>query len=229
MLTLVIWGQMGMNNWNSLNMFLIDSVHDWIMFVVAAVLSVVLVWMFSLYLSGFMVNRFLVGHEMLEIIWSVIPICLLGFLMGPSLSGLYTTENLGDSSMTLKVMGSQWFWSYEYPDFDIEGYSSYMLSEDDLRPGDYRNLEVDNSVILPSGLPIRVVISSEDVAHSWTIPVLGVKMDAIPGRLNEIRLFSGKSGLMYGQCSEICGSLHSFMPIKVEMIPSKEFLNTIAK
>nr|AYC65846.1 cytochrome c oxidase subunit II [Bovicola ovis] len=216
------WGQVGMLDSGSVSMFLIDSVHDWIMFVLLVVVSVVTSWMVGLFSSGFLVNRLLLSHETLEVVWSVSPMVLLGGLMGPSLSSLYCSDDPSSPLMTLKVIGNQWFWVYEYPDFSSEGYSSYMTPTEDLEGG-FRNLDVDNSAVLPSEVPIRVIVSSEDVAHSWAVPSLGVKMDAIPGRLNEISLFSGKCGVMYGQCSEICGSHHSFMPVKLEMVDVKSF------
>nr|AYC65819.1 cytochrome c oxidase subunit II [Bovicola caprae] len=220
------WGQKMMLDSNSVSMHLIDSVHDWILFVLAIVISVVFSWMSSLYLSGFTINRFLLSHETLEVVWSLTPLLLLGGLMGPSLSSLYSSDDSSSPAMTLKVTGNQWFWSYEYPDLPLESHSSYMSPLWDLGGG-FRNLEVDNSTVLPSGTPVRVIVSSEDVAHSWAVPSLGVKMDAIPGRLNEVSLYSGKCGVMYGQCSEICGSLHSFMPVKLEVVSIQSFLKLL--
>nr|AYC65833.1 cytochrome c oxidase subunit II [Bovicola bovis] len=218
------WGQKLMLDSNSVSMHLIDSVHDWILFVLLIVMSVVFTWMSSLYSSGFSINRFLLSHETLEVVWSITPLFLLGGLMGPSLSSLYCSDDSSSPLMTLKVTGNQWFWSYEYPDLPIESHSSYMSPSGEMEDGhSFRNLEVDNSTVLPSGTPIRVIVSSEDVAHSWAVPSLGVKMDAIPGRLNEISMYSGKCGLMYGQCSEICGSLHSFMPVKLEVVDIGSF------
>ena len=125
--------------------------------------------------------------------------------------------------MTIKVVGHQWYWSYEYTDYCDLDFDSYMISTEDLFLGFPRLLEVDNRVIIPSQNSIRVLVSSSDVLHSWAVPSLGIKMDAVPGRLNQVTFLAPRRGIFYGQCSEICGSNHRFMPIVIESVPFSIF------
>jgi len=160
-------------------------------------------------------------HTLLEFGWTVVPSFILVTLILPTFSLIYSLDDLFDAQLTLKVIGHQWYWSYEYGDLlNGENYQfdSYMLLEDDLRRGMFRLLEVDNRVILPKKVHIRLMVTSTDVLHSWAVPSLGVKMDACPGRLNQVALFITRKGIFYGQCSEICGVNHAFMPICVESI-----------
>jgi cytochrome c oxidase subunit 2 len=135
--------------------------------------------------------------------------------------------------MTLKCIGNQWFWAYEYSDYvsgdDVEtvAFDSYMVPEDDLNPGELRLLEVDNRIILPSRTHIRVLVTAADVLHSWAVPALGVKMDACPGRLNQTSIFLNREGVFYGQCSEICGVNHGFMPIVVESVSLDKYVSWV--
>jgi cytochrome c oxidase subunit 2 len=168
-------------------------------------------------------------QKYLEIIWTIIPAVILLLIAIPSIMFLFkflepsAFEDLG--GLTVKITGHQWYWSYEYivPGQTEEGietfvnkeFDSYMIPEEMLQPGDLRLLEVDNSLHLPVGVPIRLLITSADVIHSWAVPSLGVKVDAIPGRLNEVYLLIFREGEFYGQCSELCGVNHGFMPIKV--------------
>jgi cytochrome c oxidase subunit 1 len=163
-------------------------------------------------------------HTYLELIWTCIPTLILVFIAVPSFSLLYTVDELHEPKMTLKIIGHQWYWSYEYSDW-AEGnidnsimFDSYMVAEDDLTLGAYRLLEVDNIVYLPAHISIRLLITSSDVLHSWAIPSFGVKMDACPGRLNQVGLYINRSGMYYGQCSELCGINHGFMPIVVQAL-----------
>ena len=142
---------------------------------------------------------------------------------------LYIIDELHNPQVTLKIVGHQWYWSYEYSDYIVEWpdesivFDSYMILEDDLTAGAYRLLEVDNRVVLPSETVIRLLITSLDVLHSWAVPSLGVKMDACPGRLNQVSLFIERDGIYYGQCSELCGVNHAFMPIVVEALPIEDY------
>jgi cytochrome c oxidase subunit 2 len=159
----------------------------------------------------------------IEIIWTITPSVILMVIAVPSFSLLYSIDEVIDPSITLKVMGQQWFWSYEYSDFSqklskIIQFDSYMLTLSDLKQGELRLLEVDNRVILPTKIHIRVLITSNDVLHSWAIPSLGLKMDACPGRLNQVSVFIKREGLFFGQCSELCGINHGFMPIAIESV-----------
>ena len=173
--------------------------------------------------------KYLVHGTLVEVIWTVIPSIILIFIAFPSLQLLYSLDEITDPSLTLKAVGHQWYWSYEYSDVEDEliEFDSYMVSSMDLNKGDLRLLEVDNKVVLPLNTNIRIVITGADVIHSFTVPSLGVKADAIPGRLNQVSFLIKRPGVYYGQCSEICGSDHSFMPIVIEGVSREKFINWI--
>jgi len=159
----------------------------------------------------------------IEIIWTVTPSLILMVIAIPSFALLYSIDEVIDPSVTLKVIGHQWFWSYEYSDFSQTlnktiQFDSYMVSTDDVNAGEIRLLETDNRVVLPTKTHIRVLVTSSDVLHSWAVPSLGVKMDACPGRLNQVSIFIKRDGVFFGQCSELCGVNHGFMPIVVESV-----------
>jgi cytochrome c oxidase subunit 2 len=158
-----------------------------------------------------------------EIIWTIIPSLVLVAIAIPSFALLYAMDEVVDPAVTLKAIGHQWYWSYEYSDYNSDAsgsvaFDSYMLPEDDLQLGDFRLLEVDNEVVLPVNTHVRIIVSAVDVLHSWAVPSLGVKIDAVPGRLNQINLFVKRQGVFYGQCSELCGVNHGFMPIVVRVV-----------
>lgn len=172
----------------------------------------------------------------LEFWWTVIPSLILFCIAMPSLTLLYVLEQLESQPvLTIKAIGHQWYWSYEYTD-RLEGeifkdyanksvnFDSYMLNDSDLKVGDRRLLEVDRPAVLPVNTKIRVLVTAMDVIHSWAIPSLGVKMDAIPGRLNQFYMTIPYPGVYYGQCSELCGANHGFMPIVVYAVSPKTFL-----
>lgn len=161
----------------------------------------------------------------LEVTWTVIPLIIVGFILAPSVKLLRYEENIPEAEMTLKVVGYQWYWNYTYPDYDNINFDSNIKY--DLLPGEPRLLAVDNNVILPINTNIRVQVTAGDVIHSWAIPSLGVKRDGVPGRLNETWFNIMKPGMYYGQCSELCGIGHGFMPIAIKAVPKEEFLNWI--
>ncbi len=169
----------------------------------------------------------------IEIVWTIVPALILMVIAVPSFALLYSVDEVVEPALTLKIVGHQWYWSQEYSDYvgeeDGEGLSfdSQMLPTDELNPGDLRLLEVDNRVVLPTETHIRLVVTAADVLHCWTIPSFGVKMDACPGRLNQASLFIQRPGVFQGQCSEICGIMHGFMPIAVETVPMKEYLTWV--
>jgi cytochrome c oxidase subunit 2 len=171
--------------------------------------------------------------SLLEIVWTLIPATTLIIIAIPSFSLLYSLDELISPSLTLKIVGHQWYWSYEYSDYvELEGgdslnFDSYMVNSDDLTFGAFRLLEVDNRVILPINTHIRLLVTAADVIHSWTIPSFGVKVDGCPGRLSQAALFIKREGVYYGQCSEICGINHGFMPIVVKGVSSDIFTNWI--
>lgn len=159
----------------------------------------------------------------IEIIWTVIPIILLVVIAIPSFRILKLAEQTPPADMTVKVVGSQWFWTYEYPDHENITFDSYMIQDADLQPGQIRLLEVDNRIVVPQGATIKFLITAADVIHSFAIPALGLKTDAVPGRTNEAWTRIDKLGVYYGQCSEICGVNHGFMPIAIEVVTKEEF------
>lgn len=177
-----------------------------------------------------------VHGTVIEIVWTLIPAAILVAIALPSFSLLYAVDEVVDPALTLKVVGHQWYWSYEYSDYISESedeesmgiaFDSYMIPEDELEKGNLRLLEVDNRVVLPVDTHIRVVVTSADVLHCWAVPSFAIKMDACPGRLNEVSLFVERQGVFYGQCSEICGVNHGFMPIAVEVVSLEDYLSWV--
>lgn len=175
-----------------------------------------------------------VVHGMtIELIWTIVPSLILVTIAIPSFALLYSMDEVIDPAITLKVIAHQWYWSYEYSDYntseeDTIAFDSYMIQEDDLELGQLRLLEVDNRVILPVNTHIRVLITSTDVIHNWAIPSLGIKCDAYPGRLNQVNTFIKREGIFHGQCSELCGVNHGFMPIVVEAVSLKDYVSWVS-
>jgi heme/copper-type cytochrome/quinol oxidase subunit 2 len=174
-----------------------------------------------------------IHNSVLEIVWTLIPGFIVAAIAVPSFALLYATEELIDPETTVKVIGHQWYWSYElndYSEFKKLNFDSYMLPEEDLPVGYFRNLEVDNRLVLPILTRIRVLVTSVDVIHSWAVPSLAIKLDATPGRLLQTPLFIKRASVFYGQCSEICGVNHGFMPIVVVGLhPAEHFFYLIPK
>nr|YP_009714561.1 cytochrome c oxidase subunit II [Bombus waltoni]QGK86768.1 cytochrome c oxidase subunit 2 [Bombus waltoni] len=183
----------------------------------------------TFFIFDFMCNKFLnlnlLKNHTIEIIWTLIPMLILMIICFPSLKILYYIDEMLNPYFSIKAMGHQWYWSYEYPEFNNYEFDSYMLNYES--KNQFRLLETDNRLIIPLKISIRLIISSLDVIHSWTIPSLGIKVDAIPGRINQLNLFCIRPGLYFGQCSEICGTNHSFMPIMVETTSYNNFFNWI--
>jgi cytochrome c oxidase subunit 2 len=168
----------------------------------------------------------------LEIIWTVLPALVLVIIAFPSFKLLYFLDEVIDPAITIKVIGRQWYWQYEYSDYaksdeETVAFDSYMIPTDDLKEGELRLLEVDNRVVLPVNTHVRVIMTSGDVIHSWAIPSLGVKMDAYPGRLNQTSFLIKREGIYYGQCSELCGVNHGFMPIAIEAVSLDKYVSWI--
>ena len=174
------------------------------------------------------VGKSVVHGTTIEIIWTVIPSVILIIVALPSFALLYSIDEIIDPSLTIKVVGHQWYWSYEYSDFESQlgvlNFDSYMVPEDELNDGELRLLEVDNRIVLPVNTHIRVLVTAADVLHSWAIPSLGVKLDACAGRLNQTSMFILREGVFYGQCSEICGVGHGNMPIAVDAVPVNKYI-----
>nr|YP_011017547.1 cytochrome c oxidase subunit II [Himaloaesalus gaoligongshanus]QCU46381.1 cytochrome c oxidase subunit 2 [Himaloaesalus gaoligongshanus]WQF69236.1 cytochrome c oxidase subunit II [Himaloaesalus gaoligongshanus] len=173
--------------------------------------------------------RYLLEGQTIEVIWTVLPAVTLIFIALPSLRLLYLLDEINNPLISIKAIGHQWYWSYEYSDFKSIEFDSYMIPSNEMNPANFRLLDVDNRTILPYSSQIRMMITAADVLHSWTIPALSVKIDATPGRLNQISFLMNRTGLLFGQCSEICGANHSFMPIVIESISPNFFIKWINK
>uniref|UniRef100_A0AAU6PC60 Cytochrome c oxidase subunit 2 n=1 Tax=Echinolaelaps traubi TaxID=3119979 RepID=A0AAU6PC60_9ACAR len=219
------WSSLVFMNANSPIMEQLIFFHDHSMIVLIFIIMMIMYMIIDIMYNNYY-NRFLLENHDIEILWTVFPALMLIFIAIPSLRLLYLMEEYYQPIMSIKIMGHQWYWSYEYSDFNLE-YDSFMIPENELEKDKFRLLEVDNNLIIPNLMSLRLMVTSADVIHSWTIPGLGVKVDAIPGRLNQIFLFSYRPGLYYGQCSEICGANHSFMPITLEIVSLNNFLNWI--
>nr|CAC82149.1 cytochrome oxidase II [Calathus angustulus] len=202
--------------------------HDHTLMILTMITVLVSYLMSSLYFNKY-INRYLLEGQTIEVVWTILPAITLVFIALPSLRLLYLLDEVSNPSITLKSIGHQWYWSYEYSDFNKLEFDSYMTPYNELEISSFRLLDVDNRIILPFNTQIRVLVTAMDVIHSWTIPTLGVKIDATPGRLNQSNFFMNRSGLFYGQCSEICGANHSFMPIVIESAPTNLFINWITQ
>jgi cytochrome c oxidase subunit 2 len=214
------------------------NMHDWLLFPVITVISV-----FVLFLLLWVIYRFRAAknpvasktshNTVLEIAWTLLPVLILVGIAVPSIGLLQAQyKPAPKNAITLKVTGNQWFWSYEYPDLgDIQITANMLKEKDQVQPGERfrtdadgpRLMAVDNRVVLPVGVPIRLITTAADVIHSWAVPAFWVKLDAVPGRLNETSFTIEKPGLYFGQCSELCGARHGFMPIAVEAVPAAQF------
>lgn len=173
-------------------------------------------------------NRYLLSGQIIEIIWTILPAIVLVFIAIPSLRLLYLMDEVNSPTITLKTIGHQWYWRYEYSDFlDLE-FDSYIIPTNELDINGFRLLDVDNRIVLPINTQIRILVTAADVLHSWTIPALGVKVDATPGRLNQTNFLMNRPGLFFGQCSEICGANHRFIPIVIESVPTNYFIKWIS-
>jgi cytochrome c oxidase subunit 2 len=217
---------------------IIDLHHDLMFFLV--VVCIFVVWMLARILY-FFINRNneihvpirFTHHTTLEVVWTIIPSLILILIAVPSFALLYAMDEVINPSITIKTVGHQWYWSYEYSDQGVLAqdqilFDSYMLLEEDLTLGYLRLLEVDNRVVLPSKVHVRLLITAADVLHSWAVPSLGIKLDACPGRLNQVGVYIKRNGTFYGQCSEICGVNHAFMPITVDAVSMDNYLQWVS-
>ena len=222
------WAQFGLQDASSPLMEELIYFHDYALIVLTLITILVFYGLASLIISS-KTNRFFLEGQELETIWTIVPAIILVFIALPSLQLLYLMDEIKDPFLTIKAIGHQWYWRYEYTDYKELEFDSYMVPTTDIASGSPRLLEVDNRLIVPMQNPIRVLISSADVLHSWAVPSLGIKMDAVPGRLNQATFFASRAGLFYGQCSEICGANHRFMPIVVEAVPFTTFEKWVAQ
>jgi len=197
------------------------------MIVILVLILTFVTYVFGAIISTSKVDKFTMDSHILETVWTVVPIVILLFMAFPSLYLLYLMEDISNPNVTVKVVGHQWYWEYQYSNsWANYSFDSYMIHENSSAPLFY-GLDVDNRLILPTLSTILFLITSVDVIHSWTVPTLGIKTDAIPGRLNYLSTVVPFRGVYYGQCSEICGSNHRFIPIVVEMVPSSVFISSL--
>nr|YP_337895.1 cytochrome c oxidase subunit II [Andrias japonicus]BAE45322.1 cytochrome c oxidase subunit II [Andrias japonicus] len=198
--------------------------HDHALMAVFLISTLVL-YIISIMMTTKLTNTNTMDAQEIEMIWTIMPAIILVVIALPSLRILYLMDEINDPHLTVKAIGHQWYWSYEFTDYESLAFDSYMIPTQDLTLGQFRLLEVDNRMVIPMESPIRMLITAEDVLHSWAIPSMGIKTDAIPGRLNQTTFIPSRPGLYYGQCSEICGANHSFMPIVVESTSLINFMN----
>nr|WNH21065.1 cytochrome c oxidase subunit II [Gymnothorax fuscomaculatus] len=196
--------------------------HDHALMIVFLISTLVLYIIVAMVTTS-LTDAYILDSQEIEIVWTVLPAIILILIALPSLRILYLMDEINDPHLTIKAIGHQWYWSYEYTDYADLGFDSYMVPTQDLSPGQFRLLETDHRMVVPMEAPVRVLVTAEDVLHSWAVPALGVKMDAVPGRLNQTAFIAARPGVYYGQCSEICGANHSFMPIVVEAVPLQHF------
>nr|QXI86657.1 cytochrome c oxidase subunit 2 [Alyscotermes sp. CMRT139] len=202
--------------------------HDHALMIMMMIITTVFYTMISI-IQNKQTSRFILEGQMIETLWTIAPAIILVFIAMPSLRLLYLMDEIHNPVLTLKTVGHQWYWSYEYSDFTKLEFDSYMIQQEDLQMDTFRLLDTDNRVVLPMNSPIRMIVTAADVLHSWTVPSLGVKTDATPGRLNQVSFSINRPGILYGQCSEICGANHSFMPITIESVSTNQFINWVSK
>nr|AST10235.1 cytochrome c oxidase subunit II [Italochrysa insignis] len=220
------WSKISFQNSASPLMEQLIFFHDHTLLILTMITILVGYLMLTLFFNKF-TNRFLLEGQTIELIWTILPAITLVLIALPSLRLLYLLDEIDNPSITLKSIGHQWYWSYEYSDFLNVEFDSYMIPSNELEINNFRLLDVDNRTVIPMNTQVRVLVTAADVLHSWTVPALGVKIDATPGRLNQTNFYINRPGLFFGQCSEICGANHSFMPIVIESIPMNYFINWI--
>ena len=237
--------QLGMQDPANFNAVAMQFFHDYLMVLLVVIVSIV--FLLLAYIIKFFNDEVILTEEdlkarefyaknfhssLIEIVWTVIPAIILLFIAVPSFNLLYSLEEKVQPSLTVKVIGHQWYWTYEYSDF-YRKYGTMLIYDTYVRPKEYltrgimRLLETTSNVALPIGKHVRFLVTSADVLHSWALPSFGIKIDACPGRLNQITFFTTRLGLFYGQCSEICGINHGFMPISVRVVGPSHFRNGV--
>nr|P29872.1 RecName: Full=Cytochrome c oxidase subunit 2; AltName: Full=Cytochrome c oxidase polypeptide II [Ctenocephalides felis]AAA31711.1 cytochrome oxidase II [Ctenocephalides felis] len=221
------WMNFNLQNSNSPLMEQLMFFHNHSMLIILLI-TILVGYIMSSLLYNKLYNRYLLESQNVEIIWTILPAFMLIFIALPSLRLLYLLDDSNSPLISLKAIGHQWYWSYEYTDFNNISFDSYMIPSNELNLNSFRLLDVDNRIILPINSQIRILITATDVLHSWTIPSLGIKIDATPGRLNQSNFMMNRPGLYFGQCSEICGANHSFMPIVIESILINSFIKWIS-
>lgn len=219
--------QLGMVDARSPVMEELSGLHDlllWIITVISLFVAALLVYVCVAFRASKSPTPSRRTHNtVLEIAWTAIPVLILVVIAIPSFKLLYFMDRAENPEVTVKAIGRQWYWSYEYPDYGNFTFDAYMIPDADLEEGQPRLLATDNHVVVPAATDVRLLTTASDVLHSWAMPVAGVKMDAVPGLINETWFRIEEPGIYYGQCSELCGTYHGFMPITLEVLPKDEF------
>lgn len=217
---MITWNSLFFHSPNSLMIELVLRMHD---YVILFLCSIIIMVLFNLgYLFRFENNNFeFFDNHQLERVWTALPFFVLLFIVVPSIASLYMLDTCIFCGLSVSIMGHQWYWSYIYKDFKDLTIDSYMVSSNETS---LRLVDVDNRLVVPTSLPVRFIVRSADVIHSWTVPSFGVKMDAVPGRINQFCFSSKRRGIFFGQCSEICGANHRFIPIVLESVPFNRFV-----
>ncbi len=225
--------QTGMQDASTPTMERMADFHDFVLIIIT------LIALFVLGLLAYVIIRFRasrnptpskVSHNtVLEVIWTTVPVIILVLIAIPSFRLLYFQKVIPEAELTIKAIGLQWYWTYEYPDYDGLTFDAFLVADGELQEGQRRLLETDNRVVLPVDTNIRVLVTAADVIHAWAVPAFGVKVDAIPGRINETWFRIEREGVYYGQCSELCGINHGFMPITVEAVSKEAFAQWVEK
>lgn len=214
---MITWNSFIFHNSRSVLIDYVTFIHDYVMMFLVSILFIVMYFIFFLIYKIYVNFNFIENHE-LEFVWTVFPFLVLFFVVVPSLFSLYVLDSCFFCGLVVKVVGHQWYWSYYYGSSIDHRFDSYIIPDSFLRL-----VDVDNRLVVPFSFPLRFVVTSVDVIHSWTLPSCGVKMDAVPGRLNQFCFSFSRIGVYFGQCSEICGANHSFMPIVVESVNRRFF------
>lgn len=222
---MITWNTIMFPNANSPIIEQIIFFHDHSI-IILVIITVLISYIMANLLFNKNTNRFLLEGQDIETVWTILPAVILIFIALPSLRLLYLIEESFEPSLTVKIIGHQWYWSYEYTDFQLN-FDSFMVPQNEITPDTFRLLDVDNRVVLPYNINTRFLVTSTDVIHAWTVPSLGVKVDAVPGRLNQLSALNSRPGLFFGQCSEICGANHRFIPISLEITSIHNFINWI--
>lgn len=216
------WIIINFQDFNSYINLLISEFHDFIIIVLLIIITFILYIFIWFFFNNF-INKNILHNQLIEIIWTLIPMVVLILIVVPSLKILYLIEEILTPYLRVKIIGHQWYWRYEYTDFNDIEFDSFIVNDFSIIDN-FRLLDVDNRLILPADIFIRGMVSSVDVIHSWAIPTLGVKVDAIPGRINQFIIYIYRLGVYFGQCSEICGLNHRFIPIVLERVFLEDFL-----
>lgn len=206
---------LNIQNSNSPTFDLIILFHDFAIIIIVTII-IIIFFIISIITKNKLTNRFLLQGHLIELIWTIAPIFILILIAFPSLKVLYICDDMRNPKITIKCIAHQWYWSYEYTDFHNIDFNSFILPSTLNNISNFRLLDVDNRCILPYLINIRLITTSTDVIHSWTVPSLGIKIDSSPGRLNQTHVLLCRPGLFFGQCSEICGINHRFIPIVIE-------------